>query len=138
MLRALVILALIAGAGWAVTQPGGVLALLFAAAVLYLAFKRLSLLAYTVTFLVLLAAYTAFGEPAGVWKGFLWLMLARLAFLNIRPIRKALISRPFMRIVLSMALHPATNCARPRRSGATVVDARLGDGLGDGLISPRA
>ncbi|MFZ4534459.1 MAG: hypothetical protein ACOYOJ_21960, partial [Alsobacter sp.] len=97
MIRALVILALIAGAGWAVTQPGGVIALLFAAAVLYLAYKRLSLLAYTVTFLVLLAAYTAFGEPAGVWKGFLWLMLAGLAFLNLRPIRKALISRPFMK-----------------------------------------
>ena len=97
MIRALVILALIGVAAWAVTQPGGVIALLFVAAVLYLAYKRLSLLAYTVTFFVLLAAYTALGAPAGAWKGVLWLMFAGLAFLNIRPLRKALISRPFMK-----------------------------------------
>ena len=97
MIRALVILALLGLAGWALTQPGGIIALLFVAAVLYLAYRRLGLLAYTATFLVLLAAYTVFGAPAGVWKGFLWLMFAGLAFLNLRPIRKALISRPFMK-----------------------------------------
>ena len=65
MIRALVILALIGLAAWAVTQPGGIIALLFVAAVLYLAYRRLSLLAYTATFFVLLAAYTAV-EIAGV------------------------------------------------------------------------
>ena len=40
-------------------------------AVLVLAYKRLPLLAFTVTFTVLFVAYTAFGAPAGLWKGLL-------------------------------------------------------------------
>ena len=48
---------------------------------LFLAYRRLSLLAFTVTFTVLLVAYTLFGcgAPAGVWKGFLWVLLASAA-----------------------------------------------------------
>ena len=83
--------------GWALTQPGGVIALLFAVAVLYLAYRRLSLLAFTLTFTVLLAAYTVLGAPAGIWKGLLWIVLAGLWMFNLRPIRRALISRPFLR-----------------------------------------
>ncbi|MFO1426586.1 MAG: acyl-CoA dehydrogenase [Steroidobacteraceae bacterium] len=97
MIRALIVLALLALAGWAATQPGGVIALTFVVAVFYLAYKRLNLLAFTATFFVLLALYTAVGAPAGVWKGFLWLMFAVLALLNVRPLRKALITRPFMK-----------------------------------------
>src|SRR5580692_531227 len=105
MLGAIVILLLIAAAAYAVTQIGGVITLLFIAAILFLAYKRLSLLAFTATFTVLLAAYTWLGvssEPAGVWKGFLWLMLAALWLLNLRPLRKALITRPFMRAYLKL------------------------------------
>ena len=58
MLGAIVILLLIAAAAYAVTQIGGVITLLFIAAILFLAYKRLSLLAFTATFTVLLAAYT--------------------------------------------------------------------------------
>ena len=97
MVRALVVIALLAGAAYAVTMPGGVIALLFAVAVLYLAYRRMSLLSFTLTFTVLLAAYTVFGAPAGVWKGFLWVLLGTLWALNLRPLRKALISRPFLR-----------------------------------------
>jgi acyl-CoA dehydrogenase len=97
MVRALVVLALLAGALYALTMPGGVIALLFVVAVLYLAYRRMSLLSFTVTFTVLLAAYTWFGAPAGVWKGFLWVLLGTLWALNLRPLRKALISRPFLR-----------------------------------------
>jgi acyl-CoA dehydrogenase len=100
MIRAVITLLLIALAAWAVTQPGGIIALLFVAAVLYLAYKRLSLLAFTCTFLVLLVAYTWFGAPEqqlNLWKATLWLGFAALAFFNIRPVRKALITRPFMR-----------------------------------------
>ena len=96
MLGAIIILLLIAAAAYAVTQIGGVITLLFIAAILFLAYKRLSLLAFTATFTVLLVAYTwlgAQGEPAGVWKGFLWVMLAGLWLLNVRPLRKALITR---------------------------------------------
>ncbi|MEJ1964162.1 MAG: acyl-CoA dehydrogenase [Gammaproteobacteria bacterium] len=100
MLGAIVILLLLAAAGYAVTTAGGAIALVFIAAVLFLAYKRLSLLTFTATFTVLLAAYTIFGEssaPAGVWRGFLWLMLASLWLLNIRPLRKTVISRRFLK-----------------------------------------
>ncbi len=97
MIRAVVVIALLAGALYALTMPGGVIALLFVAAVLYLAYRRMGLLSFTITFTVLLAAYTLFGAPAGAWKGFLWLLLATLWLLNLRPLRKALITRPFLR-----------------------------------------
>jgi acyl-CoA dehydrogenase len=105
MLGAFVSLILLAAAAYAVTQPGGVIALLFIGAVLFLAYKRLSLLTFTATFTVLLGAYTLFGAasaPAGVWKGFLWLLLVLLWLLNIRPLRKALITRRFMKTYLKL------------------------------------
>src|SRR5438105_13466367 len=64
MLGAIVSLLLVVAAAYAVTQVGGVITLLFIAAVLFLAYRRLSLLAFTTTFTVLLAAYTERG-PAG-------------------------------------------------------------------------
>ena len=126
MLGAVVSLVLVVAAAFAVTQIGGVITLLFIAAVLYLAYRRLSLLAFTVTFTVLLAAYTVLGAssaPAGVWQGFLWLLLARLWLLNVRPLRKALITRPFMRTYLRLL--PAdvadreARRSRPARCGGT-------------------
>jgi len=105
MLGAVVSLVLVVAAAFAVTRVGGVITLLFIAAVLFLAYRRLSLLAFTVTFTVLLTAYTVLGAssaPAGLWKGFLWLLLAGLWLLNVRPLRKALITRPFMRTYLKL------------------------------------
>ena len=105
MLGAIISLLLIAAAAYAVTQIGGVITLLFIAAVLFLAYKRLSLITFTATFTVLLVAYTWLGaqsEPAGVWKGFLWVLLTGLWLLNIRPLRKALITRPFMKAYLKL------------------------------------
>src|ERR1700753_3116352 len=100
MLGAIITLLLVAAAAYAVTQVGGVITLLFIAAVLILAYRRLSLLAFTATFTVLLVAYTGLGErsvPAGIWMGFLWLLLASLWLLNPRPLRKAIITRPVMK-----------------------------------------
>jgi acyl-CoA dehydrogenase len=105
MLGAIITILLVAAAAYAVTQVGGVITLLFIAAVLFLAYRRLSLLTFTVTFTVLLAAYTVLGAssaPAGVWKGFLWVLLASLWLLNVRPLRKALITRPFMKAYLKL------------------------------------
>jgi acyl-CoA dehydrogenase len=84
---------------------GVAITLVFVAAVLFLAYRRLSLLAFTATFTVLLIAYTllgASGTPAGAWKGFLWLLLAGLWLLNLRPLRKAIITRPFMKAYLKL------------------------------------
>ena len=105
MLGAVVSLIVVLAAVYAVTQTGGVITLLFVAAVLFLAYRRLSLLAFTVTFTALLAAYTWLGAssaPAGVWKGFLWVLLAALWLLNLRPLRKTLITRPFMKTYLKL------------------------------------
>ncbi|HEU4624973.1 MAG TPA: acyl-CoA dehydrogenase [Steroidobacteraceae bacterium] len=105
MLGAFISLLLLAAAAYALTQPGGVIALVFIGAVLFLAYKRLSLLTFTATFTVLLVAYTLLGAasaPAGVWKGFLWLVVAALWLLNVRPLRKALITRRFMKTYLKL------------------------------------
>jgi acyl-CoA dehydrogenase len=102
MAGAILFLVFVLAAAYAVTQVGGVITLLFVAAILYLAYRRLSLLTFTLTFTVLLGAYTMFGAPAGLWKGFLWLVLATLWLLNLRPLRMALITRPFMKSYLKL------------------------------------
>src|SRR6202051_4361420 len=102
MLGAIVSLLLVVAAAYADTQVGAFITLLFIAAVLFLAYRRLSLLAFTVTFTVLLGAYTVLGAPAGIWKGFLGVLLAGLWLLNLRPLRKTLITRPFMKTYLKL------------------------------------
>ena len=100
MLGILLPLVALAAIAYAVTQAGGIITLIFVAAVLYLAYRRLSLLTFTATFTILLAAYAYYGAAgvaAETWEGFLWLMLAGLWLLNVRPLRKALITRPFMK-----------------------------------------
>ena len=97
----LVILVLIAAA-WYVAKVGTVFTLLFIGAVVFMAYKRLPLIAFTLVFTVLLAAYTFVPPANGVWKGFLWLMLAALWLFNVRPLRKALITRPFMKAYMRL------------------------------------
>ena len=95
MYGAIIWLVLLAAAAFAVTQVGGLITLVFIAAVLFLAYRRLSLLVFTLTFTVLLAAYTwlgTAGAPAGLWKGFLWLLLAGLWLLNVSPLRRRAIT----------------------------------------------
>src|SRR5579863_789511 len=102
MLGAIVSLLLILAAAFAVTKVGGAITLLFIAALLILAYRRLSLLTFTITFTALFAAYSALGAPANLWKGFLGVLLAVLWLLNVRPLRKALITRPFMKAYLKL------------------------------------
>ena len=105
MVPVIITLLLVAAAVYAVTQVGGVVALAFIAAVLLLAYRRLSLLAFTLTFTVLLGIYTALGAAgtaASVWKGLLWTLLALLWLINLVPLRKQLITRPFMKAYLKL------------------------------------
>jgi acyl-CoA dehydrogenase len=97
----LVILSLIAVAAY-VAQVGTVFTLVFIGAVVFMAYKRFPLIAFTVVFTLLLAGYTWVAPPAGVWKGFLWVLLAALWLFNLRPLRKALITRPFMRAYMRL------------------------------------
>jgi acyl-CoA dehydrogenase len=75
---------------------------LFVIATLVLAYQRLPLMVFTLVFTALLAAYLWTGDPSGVWKGLLLLLLALMWLLNIRPLRKALVSRPFLKAYLRM------------------------------------
>jgi len=76
---------------------GAIITVLFIVALLYLAHRRAALPAFAASFTILLAAYTALGSPAPVWKAILWVALIALWLLNVRPLRIALISRRFMR-----------------------------------------
>jgi acyl-CoA dehydrogenase len=102
MLLLILSLLLVTTAVFAVTQIGWLVTLLFIGAVLVLAYQRLSLLTFTLTFTLLFALYLTFGEPAGVWKGTLLLLLVVLWLLNLRPLRRALVSRPFLKTYLRM------------------------------------
>jgi len=102
MATLITLLVLVAALLWTASLQGGALALLFLGAVTYLAYKRLSLMTFTGTFLVLLLAYTFASDPPGIWTGFLWLLFVALALLNVRPLRKVFITRPFMKIYRRM------------------------------------
>src|SRR5579862_8434658 len=81
---------------------GALITIVFVLAAIYLAYRRLPLLSYSLTFTVLLAAYMWLGSPGGIWQGFLWLLLTLLWLLNVRPLRKAIVSRPFLRAYLRL------------------------------------
>jgi acyl-CoA dehydrogenase len=81
---------------------GAIITVFFVLAALYLAYRRLPLLYYTGAFTLLLGLYHYYGEPGGVWAGILWLLLALLWLLNLRPLRKALVSRPFLKSYMRM------------------------------------
>jgi acyl-CoA dehydrogenase len=105
MLGAVITLLVLVAGAYALSHVGGVITLLFVLAVIYLAYRRLPLLIFTLTFTVLLAAYTIFGAasaPAGIWKGALWVLLGLLWLFNVRPLRKALITRPFLKSYLRL------------------------------------
>jgi acyl-CoA dehydrogenase len=76
---------------------GGIITVLFLFAVVYLAYRRLPLLSFTAAFTILLLAYAIFGNPAGLWLALLVILLLCFWLLNLRPLRIALISGPFMR-----------------------------------------
>ncbi len=93
---AVLLLMVLTGVAFAFTQSGWLITVLFVIAVLTLAYQRLSLWVFSLTFTVLLGAYTVVGHPTGIWKGVLWLLLAALWLLNVLPLRRALISGPFL------------------------------------------
>ena len=140
MVTLTVLILLIAALLWTSSLQGGALALLFFAAILYLAYKRLSLLAFTGTFLVLLIAYTAATEPTGLWTGFLWLLFTALTLLNIRPLRKAFITRPFMRIYRRMLPTMSSTEREALEAGTVWWDGQLFTGKPDWsqLLSAKA
>ena len=125
MLGALLTLLVVAAAAYAVTQVGGVILLLFIAALVMLAYLRVTLIAFSVTFTVLLAAYSELGAVAPVWKSALWVLLAVLWALNVKPLRKRLITRPFMKAYRKLLPSMSTTEKEALEAGTVWWDGEL-------------
>jgi acyl-CoA dehydrogenase len=100
MVGVVITIVLVAAVLYAATQVGGIIALVCIAALLLLAYKRAPLVVFSLTCTVLLAAYTLLGAanvPAAVWKGFLWTLVGLLWLANLVPLRKRIVTRPFMK-----------------------------------------
>ncbi|HWN07434.1 MAG TPA: acyl-CoA dehydrogenase [Steroidobacteraceae bacterium] len=93
--------------------------LLFAGLVLWLAYHRASLLQATLVFGALLAAYTAFGAGPAWWKAVLWALYVPHVLLNIRPLRRVLISNRFL-LVFKRMLPPMSRTEREALEAGTV------------------
>jgi acyl-CoA dehydrogenase len=93
--------------------------LLFASLVLWLAYQRASLAKATVAFGVFFVYYTLFGEGAAWWKATLWALYIPHALLNIRPLRRALISNRFL-LVFRRMLPPMSTTEREALEAGTV------------------
>jgi len=75
---------------------GAIITVVFLAAVVVLTYRRLGLASFCVTLTVLLVLYCVLAPPAPIWKTLLWVLTALLWLLNLRPLRRALISAPFL------------------------------------------
>lgn len=131
MLLATLLVLAIAAVIFAFTQIGALITLLFVIAVLVLAYKRLPLLAFSIVFTALFIAYSVFGSPAGLWKGLLLVMLVVMWLFNIRPLRKALVSRPFLKAYLRMLPTMSATERDALEAGGTWWDAELFTGKPD-------
>ena len=71
--------------------------LLFAGAILILAYRRASLGWATAVLAVLFLCYWVFGAAPPWWKILVSIPTVLLLLLNIRPLRRKLVSRPFLK-----------------------------------------
>ena len=92
---------------------------LFASLVLWLAYQRASLAKATLALGVLLVYYTLFGEGAGWWKLTLWALYVPHLLLNIRPLRRVLISNRFL-LIFKRMLPPMSTTEREALEAGTV------------------
>src|ERR1700753_2786577 len=75
---------------------GAIITILFLVAVVVLTYRRLGLLTCCCTLTILLSLYSYLAPPAPVWKSVLWICTALLWLLNVKPLRRMLISRAFL------------------------------------------
>jgi acyl-CoA dehydrogenase len=93
--------------------------LLFVSLVLWLAYQRAGFVKATIVLGVLLAGYTVFGAGPIWWKAVLWALFTPQLLLNIRPWRRSLISRRFLRVYRRM-LPPMSTTEREALEAGTV------------------
>ncbi len=75
---------------------GAIITVLFLAAVVVLTYRRLGLLSFCITLTILLGLYCFLAPHAPAWKSLLWVVMGLLWLLNLKPLRQALISGPFL------------------------------------------
>jgi acyl-CoA dehydrogenase len=75
---------------------GAIITVLFLAAVVGLTYLRRGLVVFCSTLTVLLILYCILAPPAHDWKLLLWVLTALLWLLNVKPLRRVLISGPFL------------------------------------------
>ncbi len=93
--------------------------LLFTSLVLWLAYQRASLAKATLVLGLLLVYYSVFGAGPLWWKLTLWALFLPHVLLNIRPLRRYLISNRFLRIYKRM-LPPMSTTEREALEAGTV------------------
>ncbi len=93
--------------------------LAFGATIFWVAYQRASLLVATTALGALLAAYTAFGAGPLWWKVVLWALFLPHILLNILPLRRWAISRPFLKVYKRM-LPPMSSTEREALEAGTV------------------
>jgi hypothetical protein len=76
--------------------------LLFAMLVGWLAYHRASLAQATIALGTLLVAYTLWGAGPAWWKILLWILFVPHLLLNVRPLRRVLISNRFLLVFKRM------------------------------------
>jgi acyl-CoA dehydrogenase len=75
---------------------GAIITVLFLAAVVGLTYLRRGLVVFCGTLTLLLILYCGLAPPAHTWKTLLWVLTALLWLLNVKPLRRTLISGPFL------------------------------------------
>jgi len=93
--------------------------LLFAGLVVWLAYRRASLFQATAVLGLLLVAYTVWGAGPVWWKAVLWALFLPHVLLNIRPLRRVLISNRFL-LVFKRMLPPMSTTEREALEAGTV------------------
>jgi acyl-CoA dehydrogenase len=76
---------------------GAIITVLFLAAVVGLTYLRRGLVVFCCTLTLLLILYCLLAPPAHTWKTLLWVVTALLWLLNVKPLRRTLISGPFLK-----------------------------------------
>ena len=93
--------------------------LLFLVVVLWLAYARASLGVATLALGAILVAYTGLGTGPDAWKAVLWALFIPHALLNIRPLRRVLVSNRFL-LVFKRMLPPMSTTEREALEAGTV------------------
>jgi acyl-CoA dehydrogenase len=76
---------------------GAIITVLFLATVVGLTYLRRGLVVFCATLTLLLILYCLLAPPAHSWKTLLWVLTALLWLLNVKPLRRVLISGPFLK-----------------------------------------